>query len=53
MKQNDASACYDRIIANQLSINSQREGTPKKVFKVRVNTLNILIYHVQISLGVS
>ena len=28
MKQNNASACYDRTIANYSSINSQREGTP-------------------------
>ena len=29
IQQNDASACYDRIIANHASINSRREGTPE------------------------
>ena len=29
IKQNDASACYDRIIANYSSINSRRECNPK------------------------
>ena len=53
IKQNDASACYDRIIANHSSLNSRREGTPKKVCQLRVNTLNSSKHHVQTSLGVS
>jgi len=53
IKQNDASACYDRIIANHSSLNSRREGTPKKVCQLRVNTLNTSKHHVQTSLGVS
>ena len=31
IQQIDASACYDRITANHVSLNSRREGTPKKV----------------------
>ena len=53
IKQNDAAACYDRIIANHSSLNSRREGTPKKVCQLRVNTLNSSKHHVQTSLGVS
>ena len=40
MKQNDASVCYERIIVNHSSINSQREGTQQKVCELRCNTLN-------------
>ena len=40
MKQKDVSACYNRIIANNVFINRQREGLPQKVCKLRVNTLN-------------
>ena len=47
IKQNDASACYDRIIANHSSLNSLRERTPKKVCQLRVNTLNSPKDHVQ------
>ena len=31
IQQNDASACYDLIFANHASLNSRREGTPKKI----------------------
>ena len=53
MKQNDASAWYDRIIANYPSINNQREVTPKQFYKMRINALDFSIHHVQTSLGVS
>ena len=53
IQQNDASACYDRIIANHASINSRREGTPKRVCKLRANTLHSTNFHIQTSLGTS
>ena len=53
MKQNDASACYDRIIANQLSINSQREETPRNACTLRCKVLQQIKHHVQTSLRVS
>ena len=53
IKQNDASVCYDSIIPNHSSLNIRREGTPKKVCQLRVNTLNFSKYHVQPPLGVS
>ena len=53
IQQNDASACYDRIIANHASINSRREGTPKRVCKLRANTLHSTKFHIQTSLGTS
>ena len=53
IQQNGASACYDRIIANHASINSRREGTPKRVCKLRANTLHSTNFHIQTSLGTS
>ena len=53
IQQNDASACYDRIIANHASINSRIEGTPKRVCKLRANTLHSTNFHIQTSLGTS
>ena len=53
IQQNDTSACYDRMIANHASINSRREGTPKRVCKLRVNTLHSTKFHIQTSLGTS
>ena len=53
IQQNDASACYDRIITNHASINSRREGTPKRVCKLRVNTLHSTNFRIQTSLGTS
>ena len=50
---NNVSACYDRIIANDLSFNTQREGKLKKKCKLRVNILNKSNHYVQISLGLS
>ena len=53
IQQNDSSACYDRIIANHASIISRREGTPKRVCKLRANTLHSTNFHIQTSLGKS
>ena len=53
IQQNDASACYDRIIANHTSINNRREGTPKRVCKLRANTLHSTNFHIKTSLGTS
>ena len=53
IQQNDTSVCYDRIIANHASINSLREGTPKRVYKLRANTLRFITFHIQTSLGTS
>ena len=53
IQQNDTSACYDRIIANYASINSRTEGTPKRVCKLRANTLHSTNLHIKTSLGTS
>ena len=53
IQQNDASACYDRIIANHVSTNSLREETKKRVCKLRANTLHYTNFHIQTSLGTS
>ena len=50
IQQNDASACYDRIIANHTSINIRRKGTPKNVCKLRGNVLYSTKIHVQTAL---
>ena len=51
IQQNDASAYYDRINANHVSINSRRERTPKTVFIFRVNVLHSTKFHVPTALG--
>ena len=53
IQQNDASVCYDRIIASHASLNGRREGTPKNVCILRTNTLQSTQYHVQTALGTS
>ena len=50
IKQNDASVCYDRIIANHSSLKSRREVTPKRVFQLRVSTLDSSKHHVHTSI---
>ena len=51
IQQNDESARYYRIIADRASINSRREGTPKRVCKLRANTLHSANFHIQTSLS--
>jgi len=53
IQQNDTSACYNIVIANYASINSRREGIPKRVWKIRANTLHSTNIHIQTSLGTS
>ena len=51
IQQNNTRDSYDRIIANDASIDSRREGTPKNVCKLRDNALHSTKFHVQIALG--
>ena len=53
IKQNYASAYYDRIISSHASINSQREETPRNVCKLRCKVLQQSKNHVQTALRVS
>ena len=53
IQKNDANACYNRIIANHVSLTSRRKSTPKYVCKLRANTLNSTQYHIQTTLGIS
>ena len=53
IQQNDTSAYYDRIIVNHASINNRSKGTPKRVCKLRDNTIHSTNFHIQTSLGTS
>ena len=50
IQKNDVSACYDRIITYHALFNSRRDGTPKRVYKLRSNPLQFSRYHIQTSL---
>ena len=51
--QNDAAACYDRIIPQHAMICSRKFNVPKKVCKLAATTLNKTKYHVQTAVRTS
>ena len=50
---NDATSCYDRILASIACIASHKFGTPKSVTLVMANTLKECKYKLKTMLGVS
>jgi hypothetical protein len=49
----DATACYDRIIANVAMLASQRFGVPKSATQSNANTLQQAKFHIRTELGLS
>ena len=51
--QNDAKACFDRIINNHSTLHSRRFEIPDKVCKIHSTTLRHIQYCVQTTLGIA
>ena len=51
--ENDAKACYDRMVVNLASAISQAYGVPHSACKAISDTLTNMMYHVKTSAGVS
>ena len=51
--QNDAKACFDRIINNHSTLHSRRFEIPDKVCKIHSTTLRNIKYRVQTALGIN
>ena len=51
--QNDATACYDRMISNLTSLVSRSYQVPDNAYKIQATTLKEMKYKVITSLGIS
>ena len=51
--QNDATACYDRMISNLTSLVSRSYQVPDNAYKIQATTLKEMKYRVITSLGIS
>lgn len=53
MLENDASACYDRIVPSQCNVILRAHGLPETVARLHGETLQNMTFHVRTSLGES